>query len=113
MTVDYYNSGKLIYPLLMQVLKISEKYQPEEYWNEVAEFISRRKGSQVVAGDDEPYYRYKRSLFLRLFDTIDFEGKRVLEIGSGPGGNLEYLLQKGCRQIAGDVQGIEQGHYNL
>jgi ubiquinone/menaquinone biosynthesis C-methylase UbiE len=42
----------------------------------------------VIAGDDEPYYRYKRKRFLRLLNTVDFQDKKVMELGSGPGGNL-------------------------
>ena len=63
-------------------------YHPETYWSEVAERIDQREGSNVIAGDDEPYYEYKRQQFLKKLKTIDFNGKSVLEIGCGPGGNL-------------------------
>ena len=66
----------------------SDKYIPETYWDEVARQIKLRKGSNFVAGDDEPYYRYKRNKFLNLLNSINFAGKKVLEVGSGPGGNL-------------------------
>jgi ubiquinone/menaquinone biosynthesis C-methylase UbiE len=81
---------------------MSEKrYNPERYWDQVAELISSRSDNKKIAGDDEPYYRYKRSLFLKLFDKIDFHDKKVLEVGSGPGGNLDFLTTKGCKKIVG------------
>lgn len=68
-------------------------YEPETYWTRVAQEIERR-GANVVAGDDNPYFRYKRRKFLRRFlDTIDFEGKVVLELGFGPGGNLAHIAR--------------------
>jgi ubiquinone/menaquinone biosynthesis C-methylase UbiE len=76
-------------------------YNTEAYWDKVAQEIGSREDLKIIAGDDEPYYRYKRKLFLQLFDTIDFSNKSVLEIGSGPGGNLHHLSQKGCSKIAG------------
>ena len=76
-------------------------YDREAYWDKVAEEISSRNDLKIIAGDDEPYYRYKRKLFLQLFDTVDCSNKSVLEIGSGPGGNLDYLVSKGCSKIAG------------
>lgn len=69
-------------------------YHPEPYWSDVAKRIKARQGKNVIAGDDEPYYRYKRQRFLDLLNEVDFEGKSVLEIGSGPGGNLKALLAK-------------------
>jgi ubiquinone/menaquinone biosynthesis C-methylase UbiE len=76
-------------------------YNPESYWNEVAQQIGNRSGDNIIAGDDDPYYRYKRKLFLRWLDEIDFINKSVLEIGSGPGGNLAYLSTKDCKEITG------------
>jgi SAM-dependent methyltransferase len=86
---------------------IKESYNTENYWNTVAKEINNREGINIIAGDDEPYYRYKRKLFLQLFDTIDFGNKSVLEVGSGPGANLDYLSNKGCKEIAGVDISIE------
>ncbi len=69
----------------------NESYHPEPYWSTVAKRIGGRAGKNVVAGDDEPYYRYKRERFLEMLSTVDFAGKSVLEIGHGPGGNLKYI----------------------
>ena len=66
-------------------------YHPEPYWSDVAKRINARHGNNVIAGDDEPYYRYKRQRFLEMLHTVNFEGKSVLEIGSGPGGNLKEI----------------------
>jgi len=78
-----------------------KKYRPETYWNKVAEKINIREDLKIIAGDDEPYYRYKRKMFLKLFDTICVKDKRILEVGSGPGGNLDFLTNKGCAEIVG------------
>ena len=47
-----------------------EQYDPEVYWSRVAGEIEKR-GENYVAGDDNPYFRYKRQRFLKKFlDTI-------------------------------------------
>lgn len=76
-------------------------YQPEAYWNQVAGQLSRREDGQFIAGDDEPYYRYKRRKFLRLFQAIPFRNKEVLEVGCGPGGNLAVVAQQSPARLAG------------
>jgi ubiquinone/menaquinone biosynthesis C-methylase UbiE len=76
-------------------------YRIEDYWDNVARNIAVRKDLRVIAGEDDPFYRYKRQLFLRLFDRLDFSGKTVLEIGSGPGGNLLHAHDKGAKSVTG------------
>jgi len=67
-------------------------YNPETYWSRVGQEIEKRAGDNVLAGDDNPYYSYKRSRFLCQFlDTIDFQSKTIMEVGSGPGGNLRHI----------------------
>lgn len=81
-----------------------DNYHPEPYWSEVAQKIKTREGVNVIAGDDEPYYRYKRKRFLKLLNSVDFAGKSVLEIGSGPGGNLiEVWKHKPARLAGADI----------
>lgn len=81
-------------------------FNTESYWDEVADNITVRVDTRLIAGDDEPYYRYKRNEFLKLLDKVDCINKSILEIGAGPGGNLEYLYNKGCRNLAGvDISG--------
>ena len=67
-------------------------YNPETYWSRVGQEIEKRAGDNVLAGDDNPYYSYKRSRFLCQFlDTIDFQSKTIMELGFGPGGNLRHI----------------------
>lgn len=77
------------------------EYHPEEYWSKVARRIKSRKGKNVIAGDDEPFYRYKRKKFLRLLNSVNFKNKSVLEIGCGPGGNLQEIWQQSPSRLAG------------
>jgi ubiquinone/menaquinone biosynthesis C-methylase UbiE len=67
-------------------------YDIESYWSRVADEIQSRGNGNSVAGDDNPFLRYKRSKFLRRFlSTLDVSGRTVLEVGCGPGGNLLEL----------------------
>ena len=80
----------------------SKSYQPEEYWTEVGRRIADREdGKNVIAGDDEPYYRYKRKRFLKLFQRVNFSGQSVMELGSGPGGNLLEVWKQSPSRLAG------------
>ena len=45
-------------------------YNPETYWSEVAKRIKSRKGKNIIAGDDEPFYRYKRKKFLKMLNSL-------------------------------------------
>lgn len=79
-----------------------KKYNPEEYWTEVGKRIeAREKGENVIAGDDEPYYQYKRLKFLQLLNQINFQNKNVLEIGCGPGGNLIEIHKHKPNKLVG------------
>ncbi len=81
---------------------MSKKYHPEDYWTEVGERIETREGGDnVIAGDDEPYYRYKRDRFLSLLQEVNFKDKTVLEIGCGPGGNLSEILASNPKKLIG------------
>ena len=80
---------------------MSSNYHPEPYWSEVAQRVRSRSGKNVVAGDDSPFYRYKRSKLVNWLENIHFEDKHVLELGSGPGGNLEYISKKAPASLTG------------
>jgi ubiquinone/menaquinone biosynthesis C-methylase UbiE len=80
---------------------MEEQYIVEPYWDEVAKNISKRTDIKIIAGEDDPFYRHKRKLFLKLFNDVVFSGKIVLEIGSGPGGNLALVYEKGCKKVTG------------
>jgi ubiquinone/menaquinone biosynthesis C-methylase UbiE len=72
-----------------------EQYDPRAYWSKVGEEVQKRAGS-YVAGDDNPFLRYKREKFLTKFlSAIDFRDQVVLELGPGPGGNLKYIAEHG------------------
>jgi SAM-dependent methyltransferase len=77
-----------------------ELYEVRPYWDNVADEIERRGG--VVAGDDTPFFRYKREKFVRLFlDSMPVGGGSVLEVGCGPGGNLAELVNRRPRRLVG------------
>jgi ubiquinone/menaquinone biosynthesis C-methylase UbiE len=76
-------------------------YHPEPYWSEVAKKIGSRKGNNIIAGDDEPFYRYKRQRFLQLLHSFKFTNKDVLEIGHGPGGNLVEVWAQKPKSLTG------------
>ena len=82
---------------------MANEYKPEPYWSEVAKRIEARQETQggEIAGDDEPYYRYKRARLLDLLNSVDFKGRSVLEVGSGPGGNLNVIWQHQPSRLAG------------
>jgi ubiquinone/menaquinone biosynthesis C-methylase UbiE len=77
------------------------KYIPEQYWNEVANRIKKRKEKGFLAGDDFPYNEYKRQEFLQLLNSLPFRDKKVLEVGSGPGGNLIEIYRHGPLELQG------------
>jgi SAM-dependent methyltransferase len=75
---------------------------PEPYWSRVAIDIRKRGPDNYVAGDDNPFYRYKRRKFLaRFLGSIDFDSKVVLEVGPGPGGNLLQIIRAGAKRVIG------------
>lgn len=76
-------------------------YSPEPYWNAVAERIKKRGTNNILAGDEGPYYQYKRNSFLELLFNISFENKTVLELGSGPGGNLMEVYSFNPKELFG------------
>jgi len=93
------------------------EYHPEPYWSEVAKRIESREGENVIAGDDEPFYRYKRKRFLKMLNAVHFTGKSILEIGSGPGGNLKEIWKKTPSRLVGvdistDMINLSKSHLN-
>ena len=78
-------------------------YDVESYWSGVAREIANRGHESLVAGDDDPFFRYKRNKFVKRFlHTIDFDSKVVLEVGCGPGGNLlEIARRRSPKKLVG------------
>jgi SAM-dependent methyltransferase len=81
--------------------KDKNTYQVEPYWSQVAQRIRERGDKNLIAGDDEPFYRYKRKEFLRLLHEVVWKGISVLEIGCGPGGNLIEIAKHQPDRLAG------------
>jgi UDP-N-acetylglucosamine transferase subunit ALG13/SAM-dependent methyltransferase len=80
----------------------SEPYDPQAYWTDVAASIAQRGGADATAGDDTPFYRYKRDRFVeRFLRTLPVASRRVLEVGCGPGGNLAVLAALAPSRLAG------------
>jgi len=79
---------------------MQESYHPKKYWSDVAERIDQRTDTSI-AGDDSPFYRYKRKEFLKLLDQLDFENQKILEIGPGPGANLLHIYAKNPSSLTG------------
>jgi len=83
----------------------ANEYEPRSFWSNVAEEISRRSGGKVVAGDDTPFFVYKRRRFLTQFlQSLPAKGYAVLEVGSGPGGNVaEVARAQPTRLVGADI----------
>jgi SAM-dependent methyltransferase len=77
------------------------KYDARSLWNQVAETDQLNETPFLAGGRDTPLYQYKRRLTLTWFRKIDFVGKKVLEVGCGPGANLLELNNLGARMVVG------------
>lgn len=77
-------------------------YDPRGYWSYVAREIASRSAQNVVAGDDTPFYRYQRDVFVKcLLTSMSVKGQSVLEVGCGPGGNLSELVKNNPSRLVG------------
>jgi len=81
------------------------RYSTEEYWDRVGKRLQlRQRDASSIAGDDTQFYREKRKLFLERFLAPAVKGSAsVLEIGSGPGGNLTWLAPRVSMAVGADV----------
>lgn len=80
---------------------MNRNYNLLSHWETVASHIAERGATSFVAGDDTPFTRYLRSIFLRRFRMIDFSARTILEVGSGPGGNLLFVASQHPRHVVG------------
>jgi SAM-dependent methyltransferase len=79
-------------------------YSPKDYWNEVGAQLGARDEQRVIAGDASPFYAMKRALLTDLLlAPVLREGTSALEVGSGPGGNIETMLTRGTTAIGVDL----------
>jgi SAM-dependent methyltransferase len=76
-------------------------YNVNQYWEEVAQRIKSREFGNVIAGDDEPYYEYKRELSLNILKSFDIQNKTIFELGFGAGGNLIEFIKMNPKKIYG------------
>ena len=75
---------------------------PAGHWSGVGQRIRQRTAGREIAGDDSPYFRYKRSLFVgKLLPRMPIEGHSVLEVGCGPGGNLREVSRRNPARLVG------------
>ncbi|MFE7573143.1 class I SAM-dependent methyltransferase [Streptomyces sp. NPDC057521] len=81
------------------------EYVKQDYWDEVARHLPAREiGGDLVAGDDTPFYRIKRAAFLeKLLAPALADATTILEVGSGPGGNVGWLTGKGKKVTGADI----------
>lgn len=81
------------------------RYSSRDYWNKVGdELVARDGDASIVAGDDTAFYRVKRELFLhQLLGPAIVGATAVLEVGSGPGGNLNWLKRRVETVVGADV----------
>jgi ubiquinone/menaquinone biosynthesis C-methylase UbiE len=80
----------------------TEGYHPRDYWTKVAREIEQRSSGNALAGDDTPFHRYKRAIFLMKFlDRVPIQGKTVLEVGCGPGDNLVRIAKRQPKKLVG------------
>ena len=80
----------------------STDYEPRRFWSDVASEIGRRGAGGCLAGDDTPFFAYKRQRFLTQFlQSLPARGNAVLEVGCGPGGNVAEVAKASPRRLAG------------
>lgn len=74
-------------------------YDVRTHWNDVASAITERNSGTQLAGYDSILDRYARAKFLKDFTSINVENKKVMEVGSGSGLNLQILDQGKAKSI--------------
>jgi len=90
-------------------------YRTRSYWNAVGERLADRESadSALIAGDDSPFYRHKRTQFLDrllrpVLDGLDPDAV-LLEVGCGPGGNVRIIQARGQTVMGADVSAAMLG----
>ena len=86
----------------MAPLETTPTYDRAGYWSDVADRLTDRQADRELAGNAGPFHRYRRTVSLeRLFSLLPVTGLSVLELGSGPGGNLRVLSARGPARLVG------------
>jgi SAM-dependent methyltransferase len=75
------------------------------YWESVGvELLGRPPADDsTIASDDTPFYRLKQAELHRLLDQVVEDSSNLVEIGSGPGGNLARAVSAGTGAVGLDV----------
>jgi SAM-dependent methyltransferase len=82
--------------------RTAEGYHPHDYWTKVAQEIRACPNKTALTGDDTPFLRLKRATFITKFlCRVPVQGKAVLEVGCGQGGNLARIAQSHPRKLVG------------
>ena len=80
-----------------------KRYDRAKYRNAVGHSIASggpgRRGD--AAGQDTPFFRYKRDALMHLLKGLSWQDRRVVEVGCGPGGNLVLVTALGARHTVG------------
>ena len=86
----------------MAPLETTPTYDRAGYWSDVADRLTDRQADRELAGNAGPFHRYRRTVSLeRLFSLLPVTGLSVLELGSGPGGNLRAMSARGPARLVG------------
>jgi SAM-dependent methyltransferase len=80
-------------------------YSPRQYWEDVGERLGERNENRLLAGEESPFYAVKREMFLDrlLRPAIEAGDRRVLEVGCGPGGSMEWLEERDIQILGLDL----------
>jgi SAM-dependent methyltransferase len=80
-------------------------YSARQYWDGVGLRIGERNENRLLAGEESPFYAVKREMFLDrlLLPAIEPGDRTMLEVGCGPGGNLEWLAKRDVQVVGLDL----------
>ncbi|MGH9170384.1 MAG: class I SAM-dependent methyltransferase [Acidimicrobiales bacterium] len=81
------------------------EYSPKSYWDGVGRRLGERSDNRLLAGEESPFYAVKRAMFLErlLLPALEAADNLVLEVGCGPGGNIEWLEKRGVQMLGVDL----------
>jgi SAM-dependent methyltransferase len=83
-----------------------ETYDAGAFWTNVGRELLQRPSDDpsTIASDDTPYYAIKQLRFFEEFlDGALQDANVVLEVGQGPGGNLDRLRAQGKSVFGADI----------
>jgi SAM-dependent methyltransferase len=84
-------------------------YEPGTYWDNVGREVQQRTGAtrSGIASDHTPFYALRQKQFFEQYlDVALAEASSVLELGPGPGDNLNRLRKHGKAVFGADVSHV-------